>query len=222
MATLRARLTVAYGVRARRQRDGLLPSRCTSAQRRERQLRRLGRVAVDAGRPRARASFALRRVNAHPLIEDAVRRRRRRPAACARSPRASRTMLEPLPGYFILFDRDDRQLYTSIGLRQLRHEDRSAIDSRGGCSMRARRTGRARAVSRSDMFDGEHAPRRAPRLDAASRSSRASSPACRPTSPSSRRAARRDDARRACRSSSRVDRRRVLHRRQRARADRAN
>ncbi|MDB4886079.1 MAG: hypothetical protein JWN79_1517, partial [Gemmatimonadetes bacterium] len=41
---------------------------------------------------------------------------------------AMRSILERVPGYFIVYDRDDRQLYSSIGIRQLPEEDRSTID----------------------------------------------------------------------------------------------
>ena len=39
-----------------------------------------------------------------------------------------RSLLERVPGYFIVYDRDDRQIYSSVGIRQLPDEDRSAID----------------------------------------------------------------------------------------------
>jgi two-component system OmpR family sensor kinase len=39
-----------------------------------------------------------------------------------------RSLLERVPGYFIVYDRDDRQIYSSIGIRQLPDEDRAAID----------------------------------------------------------------------------------------------
>ena len=39
-----------------------------------------------------------------------------------------RSLLERVPGYYIVYDRDDRQIYSSIGIRQLPDEDRSAID----------------------------------------------------------------------------------------------
>ncbi len=39
-----------------------------------------------------------------------------------------RALLERVPGYFIVYDRDDRQIYSSVGIRQLPDEDRLAID----------------------------------------------------------------------------------------------
>ena len=39
-----------------------------------------------------------------------------------------RSLMERLPGYFIVYDRDDRQIYSSVGIRQLPDEDRLAID----------------------------------------------------------------------------------------------
>ena len=41
---------------------------------------------------------------------------------------ALRSIMERVPGYFIVYDRDDRQIYSSVGIRQLPGEDRSAID----------------------------------------------------------------------------------------------
>ena len=36
--------------------------------------------------------------------------------------------MERVPGYFIVYDRDDRRIYSSIGLRVLPEEDQGVID----------------------------------------------------------------------------------------------
>jgi len=62
-----------------------------------------------------------------------------------------RSLLERVPGYFIVYDRDDRQLYSSIGLRQLPDDDRAAIDQRrsGWCP-----TARSARVGQRLLFGG--------------------------------------------------------------------
>ena len=37
-------------------------------------------------------------------------------------------LLERVPGYYLVYDRDDRQIYSSVGIRQLSDEDRLTID----------------------------------------------------------------------------------------------
>ena len=37
-------------------------------------------------------------------------------------------LLERIPGYYLIYDRDDRQIYSSVGIRQLPDEDRLVID----------------------------------------------------------------------------------------------
>jgi two-component system OmpR family sensor kinase len=63
-----------------------------------------------------------------------------------------RSILERVPGYFIVYDRDDRQIYSSIGIRQLPLDDRSAIDEAG---VRLKPNGEGALVSVSDsLFRG--------------------------------------------------------------------
>ena len=63
-----------------------------------------------------------------------------------------RSMLERVPGYFIVYDRDDRQIYSSVGIRQLPQEDRLAIDQ---SAVRLKPGGEGALVSVSDsLFNG--------------------------------------------------------------------
>jgi len=63
-----------------------------------------------------------------------------------------RSLLERVPGYYIVYDRDDRQIYSSIGIRQLPDDDRSAIDEVG---VRLQPDGEGALVSVSDtLFHG--------------------------------------------------------------------
>jgi two-component system OmpR family sensor kinase len=63
-----------------------------------------------------------------------------------------RALLERVPGYFIVYDRDDRQIYSSIGIRQLPLDDRSTIDEAG---VRLAPDGEGALVSVSDsLFSG--------------------------------------------------------------------
>jgi two-component system, OmpR family, sensor kinase len=62
-----------------------------------------------------------------------------------------RSLLERVPGYFIVYDKDDRQIYSSIGIRQLPLEDRAAIDE---AAVRLRPDGEGALVSVSDTLFG--------------------------------------------------------------------
>lgn len=62
-----------------------------------------------------------------------------------------RSLLERVPGYFIVYDKDDRQIYSSIGIRQLPAEDRAAIDE---AAVRLRPDGEGALVSVSDSLFG--------------------------------------------------------------------
>lgn len=64
---------------------------------------------------------------------------------------AMRSLLERVPGYFIVYDRDDRQIYSSIGIRQLPDEDRAAVDEAG---VRLVPNGEGALVSVSDSLFG--------------------------------------------------------------------
>jgi two-component system, OmpR family, sensor kinase len=62
-----------------------------------------------------------------------------------------RSLLERVPGYFIVYDKDDRQIYSSIGIRQLPAEDRAAIDE---AAVRLEPDGEGALVSVSDTLFG--------------------------------------------------------------------
>jgi two-component system, OmpR family, sensor kinase len=65
---------------------------------------------------------------------------------------AMRSILARVPGYFIVYDRDDRQIYSSIGIRQLPLDDRSSIDE---TAVRLTPNGPGALVSVSDsLFRG--------------------------------------------------------------------
>ena len=123
MATLRTRLTVTYGaalvggllVFA----IGLYVVRVTTGE------TALGPTAIAQGDQvlRPLRDWAL---NGYPVVEE-------RPSpdfsgARVRSLTGSaQSIVGRIPGYFILYDRDGARIYTSIGMRQLTLEDRSAI-----------------------------------------------------------------------------------------------
>jgi len=123
MATLRTRLTVTYGATLV---GGLLVFalalyvvRVASGE------TALGPTAV------AQADLVLQplrawTLNGHPLVEeqsspDFSGARVRMLTGSAQS------IVGRIPGYFIMYDRDDARIYTSIGMRQLTLQDRSAI-----------------------------------------------------------------------------------------------
>ena len=122
MATLRTRLTVAYGFALI---GGLIvfafalwTVRVASG------IDALGPTAIEQA-DRVLEPLRAWVLNDHPLLED-------QPPADSAATRRSLTgsvlsILGRMPGYFIMYDRDGKELYTSIGLRQLTLEDRSAI-----------------------------------------------------------------------------------------------
>ncbi len=124
MATLRARLTVAYGF-------ALVGSLIVFAgalyfARSARGLQQLGPVALAEG---DRALAYLRAAQEEGQVLTVVRARgdssgRTRVYATE----ALASLLERVPGYFIVYDPEDRQIFSSIGIRQLPADDRSAID----------------------------------------------------------------------------------------------
>jgi len=126
VATLRTRLTVAYGFALI---GGLIvfavalwTVRVASG------IDALGPTAIEQG-DRVLEPLRAWVLNGHPLLED-------QSPADSVTPRRSLTgsvlsILGRLPGYFVIYDRDGKELYTSIGLRQLTLEDRSAILATG-------------------------------------------------------------------------------------------
>ena len=126
MATLRARLTVAYGFALVGNVILFAGALYFAHNARGTQLRQLGRVAVDQGE---RTLF---------LIRAAAREGRtlteRRPCGeprdqlCVFATSDLVELLDRVPGYYVVYDRDDRQIYSSVGIRMLSDEDRLAID----------------------------------------------------------------------------------------------
>jgi two-component system OmpR family sensor kinase len=147
VATLRARLTVAYGF-------SLVGSLVVFAAalyfaRSARGLQELGPVALLQG-DRALSYLRAASIQGTPLTVE-------RESGDSHSKRVyateeMRSLLERVPGYFIVYDRDDRQIYSSIGLRQLPEEDRTAIDE---SAVRLKPDGEGALVSVSDsLFRG--------------------------------------------------------------------
>lgn len=126
MATLRARLTVAYGFALVGNVILFAGALYFAHNARGTQLGQLGRVAVDQAE---RTLF---------LIRAAAREGRtlteRRPCGeprdqlCVFATSDLVELLDRVPGYYVVYDRDDRQIYSSVGIRMLSDEDRLAID----------------------------------------------------------------------------------------------
>jgi signal transduction histidine kinase len=66
---------------------------------------------------------------------------------------AMRSLMERVPGYYIVYDRDDRRIYSSVGLRMLPEEDQGVIDE---TAVRLLPNGAGALVSVSDsLFSGK-------------------------------------------------------------------
>src|SRR3954470_6679354 len=126
MATLRARLTVAYAF-------ALVGSMIIFAgalyfARNARGQQELGTAALEQG-DRALAYLRAASIQGTPLtVEREAGEGSGRHGTRVYATEEMRSLMERLPGYFIVYDRDDRQIYSSVGIRQLPDEDRSAID----------------------------------------------------------------------------------------------
>ena len=147
MATLRARLTVAYGF-------ALVGSLIVFAgalyfARNAGDVQELGPVALDQG------DRTLGFLHAAALAGKVLTEERpcgeRRDGRCVFATVELRDLMERVPGYFLVYDRDDRQIYSSVGIRQLPEEDRSAIDE---SAVRLVPDGAAALVSVSDTLFG--------------------------------------------------------------------
>ena len=147
MATLRARLTVAYAF-------ALVGSLIVFAvalyvARSARGIQQLGPVALAQG---DRALSYLRAATLQGDTLTTLRRVGEGPNDIRVSGTEElRSLLERVPGYFIVYDKDDRQIYSSIGIRQLPAEDRAAIDE---TAVRLRPDGEGALVSVSDSLFG--------------------------------------------------------------------
>ena len=147
MATLRARLTVAYAF-------ALVGSLILFAvalyvARSARGTQQLGPVALAQG---DRALAYLRAATLEGDTLTTLRRVGEGPNDLRVSGTDElRSLLERVPGYFIVYDKDDRQIYSSIGIRQLPAEDRAAIDE---TAVRLQPDGEGALVAISDSLFG--------------------------------------------------------------------
>jgi two-component system, OmpR family, sensor kinase len=149
VATLRARLTVTYGFALV---GGLIVfAAALYSVRAASDIQELGPVALAQG------DRALTILRAAALGGDTLTVERPLGDASGKTviyaSDAMRSLMERVPGYFIVYDRDNRQIYSSIGIRQLHEEDRSAIDE---TAVRLLPNGRGALVSVTDsLFNGK-------------------------------------------------------------------
>ena len=126
MTSLRARLTVAYGF-------ALVGSLVVFAvalyyARAARGQQELGTMALEQGDRALAILRAASRAGTELTVERQTGEGSGRYGTRVYATEDLRSIMERVPGYFILYDRDDRQIYSSVGIRQLPDEDRSAID----------------------------------------------------------------------------------------------
>jgi signal transduction histidine kinase len=149
VASLRARLTVAYAF-------ALVGSLIVFAAalyfaRTARGLQELGPVALMQG-DRALAYLRAANLEGTPLtVERESGEGAGRHGTRVYATEEMRSLLERVPGYFIVYDRDDRQIYSSIGLRQLPPDDRAAIDE---AAVKLKPDGEGALVSVTDSLFG--------------------------------------------------------------------
>jgi two-component system, OmpR family, sensor kinase len=149
VASLRARLTVAYAF-------ALVGSLIVFAAalyfaRTARGLQELGPVALMQG-DRALAYLRAANQQGTPLtVEREAGEGAGRHGTRVYATEEMRSLLERVPGYFIVYDRDDRQIYSSIGLRQLPPDDRAAIDE---AAVKLKPEGEGALVSVTDSLFG--------------------------------------------------------------------
>jgi signal transduction histidine kinase len=126
MATLRARLTVAYAF-------ALVGSLIIFAvalyfARDARGQQELGTAALEQGDRALAYLRAASREGTKLTVEREAGEGSGKHGTRVYATEDLRSLMERLPGYFIVYDRDDRQIYSSVGIRQLPDDDRSAID----------------------------------------------------------------------------------------------
>ena len=124
MATLRARLTAAYGVALVG--SLILFTVALYYARDTQQKQELALIAYEQG-DRALAYLRTAAAEGKALTEERPCGEER-DGRCVYATPVMRDLLERVPGYFLVYDRDDRQIYSSIGIRQLPEEDRTAVD----------------------------------------------------------------------------------------------
>ncbi|HET9011349.1 MAG TPA: HAMP domain-containing sensor histidine kinase [Gemmatimonadaceae bacterium] len=126
MASLRARLTVAYAFALVG--SLILFAAALYVARNARAQQELGTAALEQG-DRALAFLRAASREGTPLtVEREAGEGSGRHGTRVYATEALRSLMERVPGYFIVYDRDDRQIYSSVGIRQLPDEDRAAID----------------------------------------------------------------------------------------------
>jgi signal transduction histidine kinase len=147
MATLRTRLTVTYGAALI---GGLIVFavalyvvRVASG------VDALGPTAIGQG-DRVLQPLRAWVLNDHPLVEEQVDSTG---ATVLTLTGSAQSIVGRIPGYFIIYDKNGERLYTSIGMRQLTLEDRSAILE---TAKRLQPNGRGALVSVADpLFEGD-------------------------------------------------------------------
>ncbi|MEO7457217.1 MAG: HAMP domain-containing sensor histidine kinase [Gemmatimonadaceae bacterium] len=126
MATLRSRLTVAYGLALVGNVLLFAGALYVAHNARGLQLRQLSRVAEREGDKtlsiiRAAAREGRTLTEKRPCGEQRDRQ-------CIFATQDLTDLLERVPGYYLVYDIDDRQIYSSVGIRQMGDDDRLAID----------------------------------------------------------------------------------------------
>jgi signal transduction histidine kinase len=126
MATLRARLTVAYGFALVGNVIVFSGALFIAHNERGLQLRQLGQVAIDQA---SRTSRLLREATRSGKVLTEVRPcGELRDGSCVFATTDLTDLLERVPGYYLVYGRDDRQIYSSVGMRQLPDDDRLKVD----------------------------------------------------------------------------------------------
>ncbi len=126
MTSLRARLTVAYAFALVG--NLIIFAGALHFARNARRQQELGTAALGQGDRALAFLRAASREGTTLTVERAAGEGSGRHGTRVYATEDLRSLLERVPGYFIVYDRDDRQIYSSIGIRQLPDEDRSAID----------------------------------------------------------------------------------------------
>ncbi|MES2179386.1 MAG: HAMP domain-containing sensor histidine kinase [Gemmatimonadota bacterium] len=134
MATLRARLTVAYGFALVGSNIVFAAGLYYAHNARELQLRQLAEMASSEGE-RTHGFILGAKRDGTPLTEE-LRDSTGRAMPCGDAQDGTcivatvdlRNLLERVPGYYIVYGQNNRQLYSSVGIRMLPEQDRNVID----------------------------------------------------------------------------------------------
>ena len=125
MATLRSRLTVAYGFALVGNVIVFSGALFIAFNARSLQLRQLGQVAAAEGD--RTLTFLREALQARKELTD-ERPCEETDKVCTSATADLVQLLERVPGYYIVYGRNDQQLYSSVGIRQLNKVDRDHID----------------------------------------------------------------------------------------------